>query len=137
MPSSASETFAVKLKPQTADDKAEGTTLGRMSIDKQYSGDLVATGKVEMLTASTNFKGPAGYVATEQVTGTLHGRSGRFVLQHSGTMRRGWPRLTVTVVPDLGAGQLVGLAGKLAMNIAEGKHLRVRVHPCGSPREVT
>jgi uncharacterized protein DUF3224 len=122
MPSRANGTFEVKLKPQTADDKAEGTTLGRMSIDKQYSGDLVATGKGEMLTANTNVKGSAGYVAIEQVTGTLHGRSGSFVLQHSGTMTRGTPRLTVTVVPDSGAGQLVGLAGKLAINVAEGKH---------------
>jgi hypothetical protein len=122
MPSRANGTFEVKLKPQTADDKAEGTTLGRMSIDKQYSGDLVATGKGEMLTANTNVKGSAGYVAIEQVTGTLHGRSGSFVLQHSGTMTRGTPRLTVTVVPDSCAGQLVGLAGKLAINVAEGKH---------------
>jgi uncharacterized protein DUF3224 len=122
MPSRANGTFEVKLKPQTADGKAEGTTLGRMSIDKQYSGDLVATGKGEMLTANTNVKGSAGYVAIEQVTGTLHGRSGSFVLQHSGTMTRGTPRLTVTVVPDSGAGQLLGLAGKLAINIAEGKH---------------
>ena len=57
-----------------------------------------------------------------QITGTLHGRSGSFVLQHNGIMTRGVPQLSVTVVPDSGTGQLVGLAGKMRINIADGKH---------------
>jgi hypothetical protein len=75
-----------------------------------------------MLSAVTSVKGSAGYVAIERVTGTLHGRSGAFVLQHSGTMTRSAPQLTITVVPDSGIGQLVGLAGKMAININDGKH---------------
>jgi len=122
MTTRASGTFEVKLSPQAADDKSEDTTLGRMSIDKQFHGDLEATSKGQMLTAGTAVKGSAGYVAIERVSGTLHGRSGSFVLQHSGTMTRGAPQLTVTVVPDSGTGQLVGLAGKMAINIADGKH---------------
>ena len=118
----ASGTFEVKLKPQVTDDKAEDATLGRMSFDKQFHGDLEAISKGEMLTAGTGIKGSAGYVAIERVSGTLHGRSGTFVLQHSGTMTRGAPELTVTVVPDSGTGQLVGLAGKMAIKIADGKH---------------
>jgi hypothetical protein len=61
-------------------------------------------------------------VAIERVTGTLHGRSGAFALQHSGTMTRGVPQLSVTVVPDSGTGQLVGLTGTMIINIADGKH---------------
>jgi hypothetical protein len=118
----ASGTFEVKLNPQSTDDNAEGATLGRMSIDKQFHGDLDATSKGEMLTAGTSVKGSAGYVAIERVTGTLHGRSGTFVLQHSGTMTRGAPQLTVTVVPDSGTSQLVGLAGRMMIKIADGKH---------------
>jgi hypothetical protein len=114
----ASGTFEVKLKPQATDD----ATLGRMSIDKQFHGDLEATSKGEMLSAGTSVKGSAGYVAIERVSGTLRGRSGSFVLQHSGTMTRGVPQLSVTVVPDSGAGELAGLTGKMAINIVDGKH---------------
>jgi len=116
----ASGTFEVKLTPQ--DDKAGDPTVGRMLIDKQYHGDLEATGKGQMLTAMTDVKGSAGYVAIERVTGTLHGHSGSFALQHSGTMTRSAPELSITVVPDSGTGQLAGLAGKLDIKIAGGKH---------------
>ena len=118
----ASGTFEVKLSPQATDEGAEGSALGRMSIDKQFLGDLVGTSKGEMLSATTGVKGSAGYVAIERVSGTLQGRSGTFVLQHSGTMTRGAPHLTITVVPDSGTGQLAGLAGTMTINIADGKH---------------
>jgi len=118
----ATGTFEVKLNPLAADDKSEDATLGRMSIDKQFHGDLEATSKGQMLSAVTAVKGSAGYVAIERVSGTLHGRNGTFVLQHSGTMTRGAPQQSVTVVPDSGTGQLVGLAGRMAINIADGKH---------------
>lgn len=118
----ASGPFEVKLNPQVPDGKFEDATTGRMTIDKQFHGDLEATSKGQMLTAMTDVKGSAGYVAIERVTGTLHGRSGTFALQHAGTMNRGVAQLSVTVVPDSGSGQLVGLAGKMTINIVEGKH---------------
>jgi len=122
MTTRASGTFEVKLNPLAPDDKFDDATLGRMSIDKQFHGDLEATSKGQMLSAVTAVNGSAGYVAIERVSGTLHGRRGSFVLQHSGTMTRGAPQLTITVVPDSGAGQLVGLAGKMAINIADSRH---------------
>jgi hypothetical protein len=93
-----------------------------MSIDKQFHGDLEATSKGQMLTAMTDVKDSAGYVAIERVNGTLNGRSGTFALQHTGTMTRGEPQLVITVVPDSGTGQLVGLTGKMTITIADGKH---------------
>jgi hypothetical protein len=93
-----------------------------MSIDKQFHGDLEATSKGQMLAAGTEVQGSAGYVAIERVSGTLGGRSGTFALQHSGTMTRGEPQLIITVVPDSGTGQLVGLAGTMTITIADGKH---------------
>jgi hypothetical protein len=122
MASRATGTFEVKLKPLATDDMAEDASLGRMSIDKQFHGDLEGTSKGQMLTAGTAVKGSAGYVAIERISGTLHGRTGSFELQHSGTMTRGVPQLSVTVVPDSGTDQLVGLTGKMAINIADGKH---------------
>jgi hypothetical protein len=97
-------TFEVNLKPQTLDDKSADAALGRMSIDKQFHGDLEGVSKGEMLTAMTSVKGSAGYVAVEQVTGTLGGRSGTFILQHSSTVTHGTPQQSITVVPDSGTG---------------------------------
>ena len=95
----AAGTFEVKFVVRKPDNKkAERANIGRMSIDKQFHGDLVGTSTGEMLSAMTDVKGSAGYVAIERVTGTLHGRSGTFVLQHNGTMTRGEPQLSEILV---------------------------------------
>ena len=122
MTTRASGTFEVKITPQIPNDKIDGAVPGRMLLDKQFHGDLEAVSKGQMLAAMSEVKGSAGYVAIEQVTGTLAGRSGSFVLQHTGTMNRGAPTLSVTVVPDSGTGQLLGLTGKMNINIVDGKH---------------
>jgi hypothetical protein len=118
----ASGTFEVKLVRQAPDEYADAATLARMTIDKQFRGDLEGTSKGQMLSAGTAIANSAGYVAIERVTGTLQGRAGTFVLQHSGTMNRGAPHLVVTVVPDSGTGQLVGLTGTMMIDISGGKH---------------
>ena len=115
----AKGTFEVKLSPLTADSDP---ALGRMSIDKQIHGDLEATTKGEMMSFMSSVKGSAGYVAMEKVSGTLAGRKGTFVLQHSATMTRGTPEMSIIVVPDSGTDQLVGLTGKFNIIIADGKH---------------
>ena len=115
-------TFEVKLNRIPAYDTKEGSPLARMSIDKVFTGDLDGTSVGEMLAAGTAVKGSAGYVAMERVTGALHGQVGEFVLQHSATMNRGAPTLSVSVVPDSGTGQLAGLSGTLNIIIADGKH---------------
>jgi hypothetical protein len=120
--SHASGTFDVKLTPLAVEEGADAG-LARMSIDKQFHGDLDGTSKGFMLASSaTVVKGSGGYVAMERVTGTLKGRTGSFVLQHSGTMTRGTPQLSVTVVPDSGTGQLEGITGTLTIKIDQGKH---------------
>jgi len=118
----ATGTFEVKLTPQPSDDKTPDATLGRMTIDKQLHGDFEGTSKGQMLTAGTPVKGSAGYVAIERVTGTLQGRAGSFTLQHTGTMNRGTPQLSITVVPDSATGQLTGLTGTMNIIITDGKH---------------
>jgi hypothetical protein len=114
--------FVVKLQPLAVEGQPEGTKLGRMSIDKSITGDLIATTKGQMLSAMTEVKGSAGYVAIERVEGMLKGKKGTFVLQHAGTMNQGSPSLSVTVVPDSGTDELVGLAGQFDIIIAGGKH---------------
>jgi Protein of unknown function (DUF3224) len=115
--------FEVKLDPQAPDEKGGGAAIGRMFLDKQFHGDLEATSKGTMLAAGTGAKNSSGgYVALEIVTGSLKGHTGTFVLQHSATMNRGVPQLSITVVPDSGTGQLIGLAGKMNITIADSKH---------------
>ena len=118
----AAGAFEVKITPQAADGHADGAALGRMTLDKTFHGDLEATGMGQMLTGMGAEKGSAGYVAMEQVSGTLHGRTGSFILQHTGVMNRGVPHLTITVVPDSGTGELVGLSGTMTIDVEGGKH---------------
>ncbi len=118
----ASGTFEVVIKPEPLSEVAAGAALGRMSLDKCYHGALEATSRGEMLSAMGAVQGSAGYVAIERVTGVLDGREGSFYLQHSGTMTRGAPALSVNVVPDSGTGQLAGLRGTLRIRIEEGRH---------------
>ena len=123
MTNHAAGSFGVKLTPQAPDsDRPDAAVPARMSIDKQFHGDLEASSKGQMLAAGTEVKGSAGYVAIERVSGQLHGRTGTFILQHSGTMNRGTPQLSVKVVPDSGTGELTGLAGRMTIDIAAGKH---------------
>jgi hypothetical protein len=111
-------TFEVKMAPQPG----YSDSVGRMSLDKQFAGDLEGTSMGEMLAVMSGVEGSAGYVAMERVTGTLKGRKGTFALQHSGLMNRGEPSLTVTVVPDSGTDQLTGLAGTMRIIIEGKKH---------------
>ncbi|MGE0354566.1 MAG: DUF3224 domain-containing protein [Gemmatimonadales bacterium] len=118
MENPAKGTFEVTLTPQPAD----GTALARMVIDKRFHGDLEAVSQGQMLSAMGTVQGSAGYVAMEVVRGTLHGRQGSFVLQHTGTMNRGAPELGVTVVPDSGTDDLTGLTGRMRIIIEGGRH---------------
>jgi len=114
-------TFDVKVIPQPADDTAGGP-FSRLFLDKQFHGSLEATSKGQMLGAETAVEGSGAYVALELVVGTLDGRRGSFILQHNGTMSKGAPTMIVSVVPDSGTDELTGLAGRMTIIIAGGKH---------------
>jgi hypothetical protein len=115
--------FDLKLAPlETYAQGEAGINLGRMSIDKEFHGELEAKSQGEMLSAMTVTQGSAGYVAIEQVSGTLAGKAGSFVLQHYGLMNKGSNRLTLEVVPGSGAGELAGLIGSLQIRIEDGQH---------------
>lgn len=122
MTTRASGTFDVTLAPLPDEGRPGDPLLGRMSIDKRFSGDLEGTSVGQMLSARTAVAGSAAYVAIEKVTGVLGGRRGTFVLAHRGTMTRGEGALEVAVVPDSGTDELTGLAGTLAITIRDGKH---------------
>ena len=118
----ASGSFEVSMQPLANSEVSADPMLGRYLLNKKFTGDLEASARGHMLSAGTGIKGSAAYVAIDQVTGSLDGRKGSFVLQHSGSMKRGAPTLSVMVVPDSGTGELEGLTGTLSINIVEGKH---------------
>jgi Protein of unknown function (DUF3224) len=122
VPDHATGTFQVKTIPQVPDDTGEAGGFSRLWLDKQFHGDLTGTSKGQMLAANTAVQGSAGYVALERVSGTLSGRTGTFILQHSGTMSRGAFNLVITVVPDSGTGDLAGISGTFEIIIEGGKH---------------
>jgi len=120
MASHAKGTFEVKLTPEQ--DVSGDSVVGRMSIDKQFQGDLEGTSKGLMVMAGTAVQGSAGYVALEKVSGSIDGKSGSFYLQHNGIMNRGEGKLNVVVIPDSGTDGLTGLAGSMEIKIEDGKH---------------
>ncbi len=123
MTSQAAGTFEVKVKPLAEDHKVPGVPVGRMSIDKQFKGDIEGTSLGEMMTVGTPVKGSAGYVAIEVVTGSLKGRKGSFTLMHHATMKENADfQLNIVVVPDSGTGELTGLAGRMEIIIEGTKH---------------
>jgi hypothetical protein len=133
MTNHASGTFEVKLVPQAAEDMVGDPSIGRMSLDKEFLGDLQAVSKGQMLALRTGVEGSAGYVAIERVTGSLGGRKGSFALQHYGIMKRGVPELILTVIPDSGTDELDGLDGKMRIIIASGAHSYEFEYSIGSP----
>jgi hypothetical protein len=119
----ATGSFAVELKPMDPPAEHGGSNFSRMSLDKKFSGDLEGTSQGQMLAVRTANPQSAGYVAMEFVEGTLGGRAGSFVLQHSSTMDQGAPHQSITVVPDSGTGELEGLSGSMIIDITEEGHL--------------
>lgn len=118
----ATGTFEVKLLPLPMDSLADDASFGRMSIDKQYFGDLVGASNGEMLSARSSVPGSAGYVAIERVTGKVADRQGSFILQHSSIMSRGTPTQSIVVVPDSATGGLAGLSGTMTIRRVGEQH---------------
>lgn len=118
----AKGTFEVKVVPLAADANVGDPSISRLSLDKQFSGDLTGGSKGQMLGIETGIKDSGGYVAAERFTGTLGGKKGSFSLQHSGTMQGGKFDLQIKVVPDSGTDELAGISGTMKIIIEKGKH---------------
>ncbi len=114
--------FDVKRTPQGSLDMGDGFEIGHMRFDKQFHGSLEATSVVHMLAAMSPVEGSGAYVAIERIVGMLDGLSGSFLAQHNGTLDRATPSLDLTVVPDTGTDDLVGLRGRMAIDIIDDKH---------------
>lgn len=119
----ATGAFSVNLTPVSTDKTlTTPAQFARMTIEKSFEGELNAKSLGEMLSCRLESLTSAGYVAIEQVTGILAGKSGSFVLQHYGVMSSEGQHLTLEVLPDSGTGELEGLTGEMTINIVDGQH---------------
>jgi hypothetical protein len=117
-----SGSFSVTVVPQAADDGVGDPAIGRMALAKTFDGPLSGSARGQMLATRTDTPGSAGYVALDRFEGSLDGRTGGFSLQHSGSMDRGKPTLSIQIIPDSGTGALQGLRGSLGIRIEGGAH---------------
>ena len=115
-------TMDVNMEAEPPFLEQEGISLNHNVVSKSFHGDMTGASEAHMIAAYTGTPGSAGYVAIEHFTGSVGGRSGSFVMQHSGVMNRGDARLTVTIVPDSGSGGLTGITGTLDIDNEEGQH---------------
>ena len=103
----------------------DGLKLNRNIVRKEFSGDMTGTSEAQMIAVFTDTPGSAAYVAIEYFSGSVNGKSGSFVLQHTGVMNRGNAQLSVTIVPDSGTGELAHISGTLEIDNDEGQHAYV------------
>jgi hypothetical protein len=133
----AKGTFDLTLQPQALSEPGTTAGLRRLSIDKVLSGDLVGVSQGEMLAYRVDALGSAGYVAMEKVQGTLQGRTGSLVFQHSATMNRGVPTQSITVVPDSGTDTWEGISGSFSISIVQGQHFYEFAYQWGTGSQAT
>jgi Protein of unknown function (DUF3224) len=119
----ASGTFTVAMNAVAPSQRTGAATIERLTLTKRYSGPLDAAGDGDMLTALADTAGSGAYVAIEAIQGSLEGKTGGFVVQHAGTMGGGAEKLSITIVPDSGYGQLRGIGGSLAIEARDGRHV--------------
>ena len=107
--------------------EAEGAEVSRVHISRTFSGDLEASSTAELLIVTS--EGGGGYVGHDVITGTLRGKAGAFVFQHTGLMGPAGVTNTGVIVPGTGTGELEGIKGEGAMLAdEEGNHTLTLVY---------
>jgi hypothetical protein len=116
----AKGSFTVKITPQ---ESAPDASVAHMLLYKEFNGDLEAIAHGEMMAASEPLTGAGVYVALDRVTGTLHGKSGSFLMAHRGIRNADGQELSIVIVPGSGTGQLTGITGTVGIEIVGKEHL--------------
>jgi hypothetical protein len=93
--------------------EAEGVELSRVHIKRTFTGDLDGSSTAELMIAKS--EGGGGYVGHDKISGTLGGRTGTFVFQHTGLMGPDGVTNTGTIVPGSGTDELEGITGEGTM----------------------
>src|ERR687894_1817745 len=111
MTTRATGTFEIDSWDEEPYDEREGTKLARVRVAKTFRGDVEGASTTDLLLAYGAEEGSAAYVGFERLVGSVHGRSGSFVLHHTATSSRDGRSATWSVVPDTGTGGLLGPRG--------------------------
>ena len=123
MTTRATGTFEIDSWNEAAYDEREGTKLSRARVAKTFSGEVEGASTTALLLAYGAAEGSAAYVGFERVVGSIHGRTGSFVLHHTATMSTDGRSTTWSVVPDTGTGDLSGLRGEAEISVGpDGGH---------------
>ncbi len=120
MTTRATGTFEIDSWDEEPYDELEGTKLARVRVAKTFHGDVEGTSTTDLLLAYGAEEGSAAYVGFERVVGSIHGRSGSFVLHHTATSSPEGRSATWSVVPDTGTGGLLGLRGEAEISVGLG-----------------
>lgn len=97
-------------------NEVEGRKLTRAEVSFTYQGDIEGESTLQYL-MSYNEDGTGSFVGIEKVTGSINGRSGGFVWQHTGRFDERGVWATLTVAPGSGTGELAGLNGKAEIEL--------------------
>ncbi|MCB1037315.1 MAG: DUF3224 domain-containing protein [Acidobacteria bacterium] len=87
-----------------------GRKLTRAHVKKSYHGEIQGEGSLEYLMFYRD-EGVVTFVGLERIVGSLAGRKGSFVLQHTGTFEGSAVQIRLSVVPGSGTEALTGLSG--------------------------
>jgi hypothetical protein len=101
--------------------EADGVELSRVHISRTFTGDLEGASTAELMIAKS--EGGGGYLGHDRISGTLAGKTGSFVFQHTGIMGPEGVTNAGTIVPGTGTGELIGISGEGTMLADdEGNH---------------
>lgn len=122
MSTQAKASFAIKSWDEhTWDGKpaqeVSGAKFTRAQVTYAYQGDIEGEGVVQYL-MMYGADGTGTYIGLEQITGSIAGRPGSFVLQHNGTFDQNGVKGTVSTVPGSGTGDLHNFHSQGSLDIA-------------------
>ena len=100
----------ISWEEESFDEPEDGPKLTRAHIRKSFHGDLSGTGNLMYVMTYLN-SGVASFTGLEKVVGNLDGRTGSFVLRHTGFFDGEKATAEYEVVPGSGTDELAGLSG--------------------------
>ena len=100
----------VSWNEEAFDDPEGGPKLTQVHVKKSFEGDLTGTGNL-MYVMTYLDGGSASFSGFEKLVGSLDGRTGSFVLRHTGSYDGEKATAECEVVPGSGTDELAGLSG--------------------------
>ncbi len=88
-----------------------GAKLTHTVVGTTYTGDIQGTSKLQHLMSYVGDGTTGTFIALEQISGTLGGKKGTFVLRHEGTFDKTSVSGKLSIVPGSGTDELAGLNG--------------------------